>query len=72
MAQILKKTSGDLARAWREAKDKTRTYGMELVDIVYGASVASVIAYAAILLFLLIIATAIGSNIVAVPEFHPN
>jgi len=57
---------------FQEAKDKFRALGMKLVDVIYSASVLSVVAYGAMLLFLLIIGLAIAFNMVTVPEFHPK
>lgn len=58
--------------ALHSARDKVVAYGARLVDVVYQASVFSVIGYGVILLFLLIIAAAVALNLVTVPEFHPR
>ncbi|MCC3244071.1 hypothetical protein LG047_01840 [Methylocystis sp. WRRC1] len=55
-----------------DVKDKVAAFGMKLVDIIYNASVFTVIGYGAILLFLLVIGIAVGFNIVNIPEFHPR
>ncbi len=49
-----------------------KRYGERLTEILYNASVLSIILYTAALLILLIIGWAVTDKIIHVPVFHPD
>ncbi len=59
-------------RVIEKIRDVTKLYGERLIDILYGASVFSIISYAAALLILFIIGWAVTDKIIHVPVFHPD
>ncbi len=55
-----------------EIGDAFKRYGERLTEILYNASVFSIILYTAALLMLLILGWAITDRIIHVPVFHPD
>ena len=53
-------------------KDIAKTFGVKAADSLYLVSFYSVIAYSGLLLLLALVALAVSSGAVGVPEFHPR
>jgi hypothetical protein len=56
----------------RKMKATSKVYWEWIIDVVYDASVFSVISYAVALLILIFIGLAITDRIIYVPVFHPD
>ncbi|WBK00511.1 hypothetical protein [Methylocystis parvus] len=52
--------------------EAVRYYGEKLTDSLYQLSVASVLAFSGALLMLAVVAVAVTTGAVDVPEFHPK
>jgi hypothetical protein len=53
-------------------KDTMKYYGVRLTDSLYHASVVSVLAFSGSMLMCAVVAAAVATGAVDVPEFHPK
>ncbi|WP_442753953.1 hypothetical protein ACNHKD_13230 [Methylocystis sp. JAN1] len=53
-------------------RDAVKYYGVKLTDSLYQASVVSVLAFSGSMLMCAVVAAAVATGAVGVPEFHPK